>query len=375
MKNCSLIVAIFIASHGCADATKPTEEMLFSRETIELQRGENALHSADLDGDGIAELIIANEDSHRLEVRRSDFASPAFAADTYVLAAMPTSIDSTDFDGDGNLDLAIGHHESSVFSIAFGDGTGSIKRIEQYPLPQEIAPHVHMIKAIDLGGDGFMDIAVDSRDRYGLFVLKNTYGTADSFAPLPIETNTRPYLGFGVGDINSDGLTDAVAPGPNEISVLLQSRELAWSMVNMQSLKIENPFSVELADIDDDGHLDLIAVSQAAIGGLKVFEGSANGVFSSKPIIEADLIEGAKQVKAGDVDMDGRPDIVVASWNGEVAIVLNLTAGPQVERISLDEVTAPWTLAIADFDASGTNKVLVADGENGHAVLLAWTDN
>jgi hypothetical protein len=337
-----------------------------------LQKGENALHPADLDGDGTTELIIVNEDSQRLEIRRRDFASPASAADTYALAAMPTSVDSADFDSDGNLDLAIAHHESPVFSIAFGDGTGRINRIEQFPLPQEIAPHVHMIKAIDLGGDGIMDVAVDSRDRYGLFVLTNTSGKADGFAPLPVETNTRPYLGFSVGDINSDGLTDVVAPGPDQISVLLHSRAPTPSLVGIQSLNIEGPFSLELADINDDGHLDLIAVSQAAAGGLTVFEGSAEDRFSSKPMMQFDLVEGAKQVRTGDVDMDGRTDIVVASWSGEVTVVLNPIRGPQVERICLDEVAAPWSLAIADFGASGTNKVLVADGENGRAVLLDW---
>ncbi|MEM6696593.1 MAG: VCBS repeat-containing protein [Pseudomonadota bacterium] len=374
MKDCSFIAAIFILLPGCAVAGKASEEMPFSRELIQLQQGENALYPVDLDGDGTTELIIVSEDSRRLEIRRSDFASPASAADTYVMAAMPTSIDSADMDGDGNLDLAVAHHESAVFSIAFGDGTGSISRIEQFPLPQEIAPHVHMIKAIDLGGDGIMDVAVDSRDNYGLFVLRNT-GKADSFVPLPVETNTRPYLGFTVGDINSDGLTDAVAPGPDQISVLLQSRATLPSLVSTQSLNIEDPFSLELADINDDGHLDLIAVSQAAAGGLTVFEGSATGSFSSKPLMQFDLVEGAKQVAAGDVDMDGRTDIVVASWFGEVTVVLNHTSGPQVERFSLEGVDAPWSLAIADFGASDRNKMLVADGENGRAVLLDWNDS
>ncbi|MEZ5693715.1 MAG: VCBS repeat-containing protein [Altererythrobacter sp.] len=190
---------------------------------------------------------------------------------------------SADFDGDGMADLAIAHHEQSTFTIAYGKGDGSVGNIERHSLPDRISPHVHMIRAADIGGDGRVDLLVDSRDSFGIFTLRNVAGSPGVFEGAPVETGGAPYLGFALGDIDGDGLVDIVTPNQRDTSVLLQNSSGGTFRIG-QRLAVQSPFAVALADIDGDGATDLIVASDETRSGLFVFAGAAAGCSKLRPV-------------------------------------------------------------------------------------------
>ncbi|MCP5384009.1 MAG: VCBS repeat-containing protein [Altererythrobacter sp.] len=358
---------------SCAQAPASAERSAFSKQLFELPQGENALHAGDLNGDGLIDLISASEEAGTVTVRLGDGLGGFADGTEFSVDAMPTSIDSADFDGDGMADLAIAHHEQSTFTIAYGKGDGSVGNIEGHSLPDRISPHVHMIRVADIGGDGRVDLLVDSRDSFGIFTLRNVAGSPGVFEGAPVETGGAPYLGFALGDIDGDGLVDIVTPNQRDTSVLLQNSSGGTFRIG-QRLAVQSPFAVALADIDGDGATDLIVASDETRSGLFVFAGSGSGLFETAASLELDLVSGAKNIATGDFDGDGRTDIVVTAWSGEIVVVLNRAGAHDIERVIMPNLEAPWSVVAADFDNDGRSEIAIADGLSGNGVILSIDD-
>jgi len=128
-----------------------------------------------------------------------------------------------------------------------------------------------------------------------------------------------------------------------------------------------NTIQTRLADLDGDGSLDVAAVN----GGqgnpeptLTLLFGNGNGGFGSPVVLPSYMI--GHTLAVGDLNGDGRPDIVAASfYQNSLAVFLNQGnrdfAGPFFS-------TPPnggefFDLAIADFDGDGRNDVVALEDQ------------
>jgi peptidase C25-like protein/VCBS repeat protein/flagellar hook capping protein FlgD/fibronectin type III domain protein/FG-GAP repeat protein len=130
--------------------------------------------------------------------------------------------------------------------------------------------------------------------------------------------------------------------------------------------------SVCLADLDGDGKLELIVGADRLYAfhadGTEVRDGDANpaslGVFSNL------LHNIASTPAVADVDLDGVPDIVAASWNDSLVAVFHADGSllPGWPR----KGAAPfWSSpAIGDIDGDGKPDIVV--GSNASGLLYAW---
>ena len=236
----------------------------------------------DLNGDGLTDIVVAASFDagagmippapsvmvfHQLSPPTPNavqFAAPV----TYTVGGEPQAVAVADLDGNGFADIAVATTADKV-SVLLQNAAGVIASAVDYATGvQPVA-----IKAADIDGDGKLDLLTAN---FGAAVTPGTQGlsvliqgaTAGTFlAPAHYVTGFRATA-LAVGDLNGDGEPDvAVAceglPGdPGFVSVLLQTPAAAATPGVLQPAVsyrgVWGPMGVAIADIDGDGHPDLV---------------------------------------------------------------------------------------------------------------------
>ena len=124
-----------------------------------------------------------------------------------------------------------------------------------------------------------------------------------------------------------------------------------------------NPYNVTLADIDNDGDLDILApdFGGAAVSiqfnrGNGLYSGSASASVGSQP----------RSVTAADIDGDGDLDLLTANYNANTASVrFNNGSGVFSGGADLTVGSQPQSITTADVDGDGDLDFLVANGAGG----------
>lgn len=136
-------------------------------------------------------------------------------------ASRPESVITADLNGDGKLDLAVtalGPGSRGALSVLLGNGDGTFQNHVDY-LTRGIAVP---LTAVDLNGDGKLDVAATNTARNVIFTyLGNGDGTFQSAVFFPAGSGV---FGLAAGDLNGDGRLDLVTANANDntISVLPQ---------------------------------------------------------------------------------------------------------------------------------------------------------
>ena len=180
---------------------------------LPLEQGAVDFLFGDFDEDGVADLATASGygAAFRACVRRGLGAGadglPTFAAPLYLaLPALPTALAAADVDGDGILDLLAVH--AGGLSVlrgggGAGHGDGTFHNIGSRAFG---AGDVRALIVADLDGDGRMDLAA-ADSAAGALLVSSGDGAGGFSAPAAISTSGAP-LSLAIADIDRDGVTD-----------------------------------------------------------------------------------------------------------------------------------------------------------------------
>ena len=322
------------------------------------------LGAGDFDGDGHLDLVTTGDDG--LVVLRGDGTGRLEPATELDAGPHPAETAVADVDGDGFADVLAANHETRFLTLLSGDGAGGFappRRIEV-----DVAPHVHVVEARDVDGDGIVDLVVDHRDGEGLLVLR---GLGEGrFAD--------GVLFAGAGELNGDGQSDFVTPNPREVGVLLSGGGDSYELRRADPVPTaQGPFAVALADLDADGRLDLVAASGEGPDLVQLYRGDGAGGFDEMEASPQRATRGPKRIVTGDFDGDGASDAAVSGWNS--ALVLVLFGGTGELRTGTASTTPDgtgnaWGLLSADLNEDGRDDLIVADGDGPRLTLFLSTD-
>src|SRR5207253_1635511 len=164
-----------------------------------------------------------------------------------------------------------------------------------------------------------------------------------------------------VGDFNGDGTSDlAVADiDSDKVSVLLSKGDGTFQPAANYAVGMA-PVYVAVADFNGDGKLDLVVANDEVwdvsnltyTNGISVLLGSGDGKF--QPAVSFGAGTSPRSVAVGDLNNDGKPDLVVANLDShDVSVLLGKGDGTFRAAVNHGAGMEPVSVAVGDFNRDG----------------------
>lgn len=321
-----------------------------------------ALLVADLDHDHVADVLVANETfaSASWLKGRSD---GSLAAGVLVPApSLVASLVAADLDGDRVLDLVAASGASSEAVVLRGTGSGAFGPASPFPLPWA----ARKLVLVDWTGDGDCDLVAASAQTAEIALLPGD--GAGSFGTAQIVPVGFAVADFAVVDLDGDRRPDFVCTGTGGSRIdTLRNDGLGGFLPAIQTTVPALAGRFVVGDLDGDWLADLVAL-EASTTAVRVFRGTGTGSFTSGPSRPVSSVP-AQSLALGDLDADGRTDLVVAAGGQLLASHGDGTGAlGDVSVLHSDGVGANW-VAVSDLVGDGTADVLYVSGSDRVGVL------
>ena len=282
-----------------------------------------------------------------------------------------------DFTGDGKLDLLVANDDSDTLSLLIGRGDGSFA-----PEPTQITlsgspGYVGSVAVADFDGDGKLDVAVANGQQDTLSIL---LGRGDGSSHPPPARRSRspraaPTWGWWRRTSTATGGPDlAVAGSPGgsaTVSVLFGNGDGTFRPAPSSPITLGSGVpTIGVGDLNGDGRPDLV-LGNAPFDAVSVLLAKGDGSFSEAPGSPFAVTGDAIDPTIADLNSDGQADLAFISDQG-IAFPnsLNVLLGDGTGALSPAAVS-PYTIS-ALGDLPGILAVGQFDGRTGLVVTPNW---
>ena len=285
---------------------------------------------------------------------------------------MPTleeNVWPADFNQDGITDLVGGRpNDQVVVLLGNGDGTFSAEQV--------IATGFSNPVPGDFNEDGHVDVAVTSA-----IIPGNGDGTFG--APVPAGIQTSP-LSNQIADMNGDGHLDLVAAIEPRVHIYAGNGDLSFTAPVTLGPLVE-PLSIAVGDFNGDTRKDF-AVTESGLGRVQVFLNQGGLAFAVTPIPFGQPTLG---ITSWDWNNDGILDLIVSTGERRISIVSAFVSGFVHILAGNGDGTfqaastfptnpGPRTAVVGDFNADGVLDVATGNLSQGasfscETINALWT--
>ncbi|MFQ5768320.1 MAG: CRTAC1 family protein, partial [Acidobacteriota bacterium] len=294
--------------------------------------------------------------------------------------AQATGVTVGDYDNDGRPDLYVGGWSGSHLYRNMGHG-----RFQDVTTAAGVGAFGHVLSVCfaDLDHDGDLDLVVARLEEGLLHYRNNGDGTFKEIGAESGLARAAPSISLLAIDLDMDRDVDLVTAGPGGVEVLLNRRDLTFSLdtSGWEPQGAPGLRGVVAIDLHKDGRPDLVFSGSPGAPGTGLWENTGQ-TFTHKTAALPGLADASSFGLAGlDMDLDGFEDLAVATEGG-LRLYRNQGRGRLVEVAGgLDEVAARAAggrgLQAADLNGDGvpdlvlsrpgrTPLVLQGGGAQGH---------
>jgi len=281
-----------------------------------------------------------------------------------------------DFDGDRKVDVATANDNTAFVNIFPNASTpGTIAFPSKIAL-NIASRSLHIKCGDLNGDGKPDLIATESGTTDKVFILKNNSTGAGSFAfsaPLTITLAGKRPKRIEIGDLDLDGKPEVVltSQGNNSVTVLVNQSTLgsiSFSPVPPISIVIPGAASTEglaVEDLNGDSRPEIITSQFQTNSDIYVISNvSSPGSFAAGAIRTITVGTPIKNIRVGDLDGDRKPDIAYTKLtSSEVGLILNQSTSTAFNFTSAPSVATdvtPWGIDFGDLDGDGKADIVIA---------------
>ena len=334
------LILVAFTNPGSGQAPWPATELGTSNHPID------RVEVADLNGDGRADIVVAEE---RYPGREPDgnlfwFEQPEsgpWTRHVVVTQYSMNNLDLADLDDDGDIDLITNEHKGPRLELQLwqNDGTGTFtKRV----IDQGKENHLGTQLA-DLDGDGDLDLVGAGWDHYGYMHVWRSERIDRQFrwrllstaqGDLPMTNGSNQQTASLVADVNQDGVNDIFITdrtiAPAVIGLIYTPQGWERYVIEAGNLRIEAGSAAH--DIDGDGDLDLVFGGESQSNEVWWWENPYPKLDPETPWVRRTIKKrgGTKHHDQAFIDYDGDGQAEFVFWNqgGQGLYVAEIPAKP-----------------------------------------------
>jgi len=336
----------------------------------------DAVESADIDNDGDIDIVVNGEldiasNDPLLKILKNNGDGTFAPAIDYTPSRNFADMKLRDINGDGFVDLIFapdGNFPSYHFGTALNNGNGTFAPTV---VTNVFACGEGTIDAADLDHDGDLDIVLTEEEtcpgiNARIFIFRNDGN--QNFVRMPdIDLGGQLPHGLVLADVTGDGNIDIITALSSGMGVLPGNGNLTFGV---PIISTSAPFKFKMADFNGDGLLDLGMIMQQNSFGTDLIGtalGNGNGTFQAvRTQTGSSVFENLRisnDLEPGDVNGDGRPDLVVFNYaSNDVSVFIVNPDGSLRPHQRYGIGNTPILGTVADFDGDGRIDVAAAIG-------------
>lgn len=288
-----------------------------------------------------------------------------------------------DLNQDGHLDLMVGGRASvDGFHVEWGDGEGHWQ-LQDGPATG-MQPRAFAVADVD--GNGSPEVLIGGEgDQKGLQVWTlDTVQQKWHLHSVPAESDI--YRDVALADVNEDGWPDIIAAqgsGEPGGGIYVWLNDAAGGWLSDVGPMVEGLFTdIAVADLNTDGHMDIVAARRGGlgadvkggkwrqVGGVQIWYGDGTARWE----LEALPADGdAESVTVADINGDGYMDLSVGLYRLGIRAWTGSSSGWNRHAV-VD--TGTWkALRVGDLDGDGRRELLAASGDGSGLGVWRWQDS
>ena len=378
-------LAIFLSVFGAVSAAAPVPEIIFGGpEVRKLDWNTRALQAVDVDGDGLLDLVLINNDHstvdilHQLKVgaAREDadkavrgnrwepvVEDARFRKESVTTGVTMYDLAVGDLNGDGRPDLVYtGDPQALTVRYQQADGTWLEKQLTDAPVPIQ---YLSGIRIADLTGNGRNDLVMLGQKELAIF-YQNAAHELDPPVRLPLSDEN--CYGLEIVDIDGDGRPDLVylcSGSRNALRVRLQNAQGQFGPEQAYPIK-EARSTLQVLHAAEGRNPAQFVFAQQRTGQLEFFnmepcDGTKEPVLRPRIFAPRTSVKTPSAYAFGDFNGDGREDIAVSDPDGaQIFIYFRQPDGGFTVAERFPTLTDARSIASGDWYGSGHADLIVA---------------